>query len=217
MTTPQTKALGIIKMNILMNKDLIYRLQLAELRRAFGFQEWSEPRRATAFRLLAINGIGVQPALDEVRDDDWIELSIPKPVKEQITTKYNKYGGPSTIEIVVVASTLGPLSTAFCTELGKRFGGTVADWISRVRTRRRNDNAMVADMIVDDGETVTSLEITEALTDEAKLALLDLDISNKAIRGKNLRWDSQSKAWVPRGREPAPSQGGGASGPNGLP
>ena len=66
-------------------------------------------------------------------------------------------------------------------------------------------------MIVDDGAAVTSLEITDALTDEAKLALLDIDIRNKTIRGKSLRWDNQAKAWVPRGSEAASRVG--ASGP----
>jgi hypothetical protein len=39
---------------------------------------------------------------------------------------------------VVAAGTLGPFVTAFCTELGKRLGGTTADWASKVyrRTKR---------------------------------------------------------------------------------
>jgi len=36
---------------------------------------------------------------------------------------------------IVLAGTLGPLIAAFCTELGKRLGGTVADWASRIKVR----------------------------------------------------------------------------------
>lgn len=38
---------------------------------------------------------------------------------------------------------------------------------------------------------------TEGLPDEARLALLDLDVTAPELRGKELRWDEKTMAWRP--------------------
>lgn len=96
---------------------------------------------------------------------------------------------------IAAAVTVGPFLTAFCTQLGTRFGGTAADWASRVRTRLKA-GAQDADAIeVEAFGRVTIVELTEPLTDDARLALLDLDISRADICGQTLRWNPATAAW----------------------
>ena len=105
-------------------------------------------------------------------------------------------GPGATIEMFVAAGALGPFVTAFCAELGKRLGGTTADWVSKVRRRKKLGDASEAELIVrvDDAGTVLVLE--ENLPDEARLAFLDLDLKAPMIRGHQLRWSADSQAWV---------------------
>jgi hypothetical protein len=99
---------------------------------------------------------------------------------------------------IVLAGTLGPLIVAFCTELGKRLGGTVADWSSRikvhVRHRRGNSATVALDVVM--GDEVTTLVLPEPFTDEARLALIELDIDSEAVCGHRYAWDAQAQAWV---------------------
>jgi hypothetical protein len=64
---------------------------------------------------------------------------------------------------------------AFGTELGKRLGGSVADWTSRIGVRRKPDSGAEADLRVDTGGGVTIFEVADDMSDDAKPALLDLD------------------------------------------
>lgn len=96
---------------------------------------------------------------------------------------------------IAAAVTIGPFLTAFCTELGKRFGGTTADWAVRVRTRRTPGSAGAARIEIAAFGKITIVEITEPLTDDAKLALLDLDIRDAAYCGQTLRWNPKSGVW----------------------
>lgn len=47
------------------------------LRDLFGFQAWSVPRKEIISRVLADQGIAIQPALNEAGSDDWLTLSLP--------------------------------------------------------------------------------------------------------------------------------------------
>ena len=49
---------------------------------------------------------------------------------------------------------------------------------------------------VQDGSTAR-IAITADTPDEARLALLDLDVTADAVRGKTLWWDSTASAWRP--------------------
>ena len=105
-------------------------------------------------------------------------------------------GQVNVVEMAVAAGTLGPFVSAFCTELGKRFGGTVADWVSHVRLLRRRDSSK-AELLLKLDDDVTVVELEEELSDEARLALLELDIRAQAVRGRRLRWDAAAGTWVP--------------------
>jgi hypothetical protein len=102
----------------------------------------------------------------------------------------------SVIGEVVLAATLGPFVTAFCTELGRRLGGTFADWTSRVRVRRHKDDPAKAELQVTVGPVVTVIEISESFSDKAKAALLALDLEDASVRGHKLTWDSDAEAWA---------------------
>ena len=47
-----------------------------------------------------------------------------------------------------------------------------------------------------DGSAAT-IAITADLPDEARLALLDLDVTAADVRGKLLRWDDETFSWQP--------------------
>lgn len=105
----------------------------------------------------------------------------------------NNISGP---EIVIAATTIGPFVTAFCTELGKRFGGTVADWTSRVQLRpSRGGGSAKVELAVTVDNAMAVLEIEESLPDEARLALLDLD--DTGLLGHRLIWSAEAGKWVP--------------------
>lgn len=97
---------------------------------------------------------------------------------------------------VILGGALAPFAAAFCTELGRRFGGSTADWISRVRLRRRPHNPAATDLLIEAGGSVTALEVGDDLTEDAKLALLDLDIEDPEVRGHRMIWNTQLSAWV---------------------
>ena len=100
-------------------------------------------------------------------------------------------------ELAIAAGTLGPFVTACCTELGKRFGGTLADWASQIRRTPGHSGSTRAELPVKVDDAVTVLELEEGLPDEARLALLDLDFSDQAIRGRRLRWNTEAQMWMP--------------------
>lgn len=62
----------------------------------------------------------------------------------------------------------------------------------RIKAFRKND-ANEYHLGVDGGGSATVV-VTEDTPDEAWLALLDLDVTADAVRGKLLRWDSSASA-----------------------
>jgi hypothetical protein len=45
---------------------------------------------------------------------------------------------------------------------------------------------------------VTTIELPDVLTDDARLALIQLDVMADDIRGRTLRWDTNAKSWCPK-------------------
>lgn len=48
-----------------------------------------------------------------------------------------------------------------------------------------------------DGDAAATIVVTADMPDEARLALLDLDVTADDLRGKVLRWDRSASAWLP--------------------
>jgi hypothetical protein len=118
-------------------------------------------------------------------DPDWEEL------------QHLMRGVVSVPEVAIAAATVGPFLTAYCTELGKRFGGSTADWISKIGIRRRRSQIRVpVKGAVTVFEIPNDMPDPEHMPDEAKLALIDLDLMAEGVRGQRLRWDAKAGQWV---------------------
>jgi len=96
----------------------------------------------------------------------------------------------SLVEGALALWTLGPFVNSFCTELGRRFGGTVGDWASQVHLHRKR-RSLKADLFVNIDDTVVVLDLGKGrrgLSDDAMLAFLDLDfkrlMQNPAINSE---------------------------------
>lgn len=73
--------------------------------------------------------------------------------------------------------------------------------IEAMRTRFRK-NGKATELLVgpDDGAAAT-LVITSDTPDEARLAVLDLDVTAEDVRGQLLRWDAEAETWRSSGTE----------------
>ncbi|NEA60413.1 hypothetical protein G3I60_41200 [Streptomyces sp. SID13666] len=98
-------------------------------------------------------------------------------------------------EAVIIAATLGPFVTAVATKLGERIGTTLP--IERATRRwrgRQRDELVVGLRRAHAGITV---ELDSATTDDARLALIELDVRRPELWGHRLRWDETVQAWLP--------------------
>ena len=107
---------------------------------------------------------------------------------------YNKV---SPEQLVLVAA-FAMYSKAFLETLAKH---NAEGLIEAVRTRFRK-NGKATELLVgpDDGAAAT-LVITSDTPDEARLAVLDLDVTAEDVRGQHLRWDPEAETWRPSGTE----------------
>ena len=79
----------------------------------------------------------------------------------------------------------------------QKFGGSAADWAGRIKLHPRDGKFAQSDLIIDIDDSVIVIELNKDLSDDARLALLDLDVEAPALRGHRLTWDKQVQAWVP--------------------
>ena len=93
---------------------------------------------------------------------------------------------------------LGPFAEAFASKLGERLGESAAAAVSRVRLFGRGGGSQ-KELVVEDATTNTVVVIPEQLTDDARLALIDLDLTRDGVRGEILHWSPGSKTWRPIG------------------
>jgi hypothetical protein len=101
---------------------------------------------------------------------------------------------------LALAAATGIYSKAFLEALGKRSGEGFASLLSGQAVRKRSKEGQPEEYTVGTHSKFSATVIvTEGLPDEARLALLDLDVTDEALRGKTLRWDATAGAWVPEG------------------
>lgn len=105
----------------------------------------------------------------------------------------NAVVGGSIGEVVFLAAA-AIYSKAFLETLAKHHADAFAE---QVRTRFRRNGTTTEVQISIDGGTSAALVVTGDMPDEARLALLDLDVTDDEIRGKVLRWDRATSAWHP--------------------
>jgi hypothetical protein len=97
-----------------------------------------------------------------------------------------------TPEDVVIATPVIIFLKAYIEALAKRAGDLTADLMGHMRFRLKRASGEVR-IVVDTGATVV---ITKDLPDEARLALLDLDVTSPDLAGKELHWDSATGTWL---------------------
>jgi hypothetical protein len=95
------------------------------------------------------------------------------------------------IEVVLIAAAANYV-TVFMQTLAKHNAEAL---IEAVRTRFRGKGKGLEIVVGTEDDAAATLVITSNLPDEARLALLDLDVTAEEVRGKILRWDSDAKVW----------------------
>jgi hypothetical protein len=120
--------------------------------------------------------------------------SLDERAMDHVTT-VGSLDGPPVDQAVFLA--VGAIySKAFVEALAKRHADGLADLV-RTRIHRRGKSRGREVEIGVDSDAAAKVMVTEDLPDEARLALLDLDVTADELRGKLLRWDSSASAWRP--------------------
>jgi hypothetical protein len=121
---------------------------------------------------------------------------------------------------VVTAETVALMATAIYSKayleaLGRRTEQGVANLSKRVgdlvRTRIRKRGEPDEYLIGLDGGAAAMIVVTEDTPDEARLVLLDLDVTAPELRGRELRWDPATSSWRPTEALPARADGATSS------
>lgn len=133
----------------------------------------------------------------------WRDLTVDELMARK--AEYEEHGlrfyNHLSYEQVVLGFALGNFSSAFLQALGKQAADgamqlpkRVGDLVrKRVQKKGKPDGYEIG---VDDGSAAT-IAFTAHTPDEARLALLDLDVTAEGVRGKVLHWDSTAEAWQP--------------------
>jgi hypothetical protein len=107
------------------------------------------------------------------------------------------YNSASPEQLVLLAA-VAIYSKAFLETLAKH---RAEGLIEAVRTRFRKNNK-VTELLVGPGNgAAATLVMTSDTPDEARLAVLDLDVTAEDVRGQLLRWDAEAQTWRPSGTE----------------
>jgi len=100
-------------------------------------------------------------------------------------------------EQLLLAAMAFSYSKAFLETLAKNNADGLTE---AVRTRFRK-NGKARELLVGAEDAAATLVITSDTPDEARLAVLDLDVTAEDVRGQYLRWDSETETWRPGGTE----------------
>lgn len=107
------------------------------------------------------------------------------------------YNSASPEQLVLFAGT-AIYSKAFLETLAKH---NAEELIHVVRTRFRKNGKATELLVGPDDDAAATLVITSDTPDEARLAVLDLDVTAEDVRGRLLRWDAKAGTWRPSGTE----------------
>jgi hypothetical protein len=97
-------------------------------------------------------------------------------------------------EELALATALAVYSKAFLEAVARRHADGVTDRVSKwFRDKGKGIEAVISLP----GDASATVVVTADLPDEARLALLDLDVTSDKLHGKTLRWDGSASAWRP--------------------
>jgi hypothetical protein len=122
---------------------------------------------------------------------------------------HKDYGGLLSVDVTVedlvvgfaAVKVLGPFLETFAGKLGERLGESTAQALARVRLWPGRLAIGFSSSPVE-----TQLVLPEDFTDEAKLAMIDLDVACDEVQGQMLHWDQDSGEWKLPDGIPAPRQ-----------
>ena len=99
-----------------------------------------------------------------------------------------------TVTAVVAATAVVPYVEALAADLAKR---TTEMLTFDGRLRRRGDRIRAAELRVSSTsrKVQTVIFLTGELSDEAHLALMDLDLSDDRYQGKTIYWNAETSTW----------------------
>lgn len=149
---------------------------------------------------------------DTMLDDDALNALLERPFTElsvdELMALKDAYAARGIrIYNSVPWEVVGPLlaaviiySKAFLETLAKHHAEALID---AVQTRIRK-NGQTRELLVgpEDGSAAI-LVITPTTPDEARLAVLDLDVTTEELRGRLVHWDEKAAAWRPHEAGPA--------------
>ena len=119
-------------------------------------------------------------------------------------------GGDATVRVLAALFAFqgfAPFWSAFTGALGKQLGETTTQIMHRIQLRRVGKRATVE--VDGRGPEKSESEVTSStssiqldfdpdeLSDEARLAMLEIDFTSPHLHGKSLRWSPQAAAWIP--------------------
>jgi hypothetical protein len=144
----------------------------------------------------------VEPLVDML-DRPFTELTVDEimAIKAEFESRGIRIYNNATSEQMLLAFIVGNFSLAFIQALGQRAASGAAKLPRRaadlarkyVHNKGRPDECRIG---LDDGSSAT-IVVTAKTPDEARLALLDLDVTAPGLSGKELRWDPTNAAWRP--------------------
>jgi hypothetical protein len=132
--------------------------------------------------------------------------SGPQHVVETITVV--PYAFPAIKAAVAAASgfvavkILGPFVEEWAKKIGEKLGESTVRALGRLRATRADTGTThgVAELeaSLPSAHSPTTLILPQPLSDAAKLALIDLDPTDNAVRGQTLYWSETEGAWLSR-------------------
>lgn len=133
---------------------------------------------------------GTEPDEDRVKAAFERALAFQADLDERGVKVYNSlWASP---ELLALVTPVAIYAKAFLETLAKHHADAVAD---HLRTRFGKNGTTTEIQISIDGGTSAALVVTADMPDEARLVLLDLDVTADELRGKLLRWDAATSAW----------------------
>jgi hypothetical protein len=101
-------------------------------------------------------------------------------------------------DIVIVVGSLSVLVGVYAKAYVETLAHHNAEALIKAVSSRSRKTGKTTEMLVgpEDG-SAARVVITPDTPDEARLNLLDLDVTADELRGKVLRWDEKAKAWHP--------------------
>lgn len=101
-----------------------------------------------------------------------------------------------------VVASLSGLAAVYSKTVVETLAKHNAEWlIDAVRTRIRRNGRTREALVGPEANAAAIIVVTDDLPDEARLALLDLDVTAPELRGKDLRWDTAVGEWRPAERQ----------------